>query len=220
MAEKKPAAYSTAEGRCQGRTSAHSGVVDILMGISSKSEPPSPELVAGRVQYGRATAATVKPFEDQKDDGDSLEEEEDNFSDFGRNRGGQRQSKRVAAAAATKRKAASQEEPAAAAARKPISPARQRLLAKRRQLYLFRMQEKRRVQNFREKAALALARNMLPPEKVQEMEEMAAANAQKQQQRRHQRTKTLETLVGLADAILEDKKKPASSSSGEQPHYS
>jgi len=228
MTEKKPTANSTTEERRESRSNDHGGVVDILMEISSKNDPPAPELVARsrRVRYCRSAAARIEQSEDNKDEegsssSNSSDDEEMEEQHAARAAGASmvpsssstrtRSQCQAAAARDKNQKTVKQQKTSKSSTKKPMTPARQRLMAKRRQVCLFRMQERRRVQNFREKAVMIMARNMLPADKLKEMEEKVAENALKRQKEqelhRHRRQATMETLASIAESILEQGKK-------------
>jgi len=167
--------------------SEHLGVADILIGISSKNDPPSPNNVAKSVRYYKSGATRIEQSEDNVDEGYESSSSGDlgagniaipTVASMPRTRRHQSSSERIAPSGSASRDATA----TSATTKKPISPARHVLMAKRRQIYLFRMQERRRVQSFREKAVMQMARNMLSPEQVKEMEEAIAEKKRRQQQ--------------------------------------
>lgn len=193
MNEKNQSKHSNDERAHEAPTSDRLGVADILIGIASKNDPPSPGNVGKRVRHYGSGSARIEQIEDNMDGGS-----ESSISGEGgggnivvravatatmprtRTSAQHRSGERIAAASVT----ASRDSTASAVAKKQISPAeRHALMAKRRQVALFRMQERRRVQSCREKAVMQMARNMLSPEQVKELEEAVAKKKRQQQEK-------------------------------------
>lgn len=93
--------------------------------------------------------------------------------------------------------------PAAAAAGRPRRQ-QQLLLRKRRALYLRRAQERRLVASFRRKACFSLVQNHFPQQLQALKNSMQSMQEQQQQGHRHKRTTTMDTLLGVATAMLEE----------------
>lgn len=198
--------------------------VDMLMELSNRpSEPPKPEqVVADRLPVAKIDVSKVRCH-----DSDDIKVEAV-LSGEGKERmlpilvrgaslvrDCQHKTKRVAdvtAAAAEKvQKVAKHRSGKCVTAKQPTSPGHRNLMAQRRQEYVFRLAERKRVENFRQKAAFSLARKMLPEDKIREMEDVAATifqNSEKRKrERRHKREATIETPVGVSGAIFDHSRK-------------
>jgi len=154
-------------------------------------EMNDPALSAKRVRYHRTGAARIDLMDD------SVNEVSSNSSTSNSSTNGG-----ASSMARTRRHSSSNDRIIAAptcAAKKPISPASHELMAKRRQMYLFRMQERRRVQCFRETAVLQMAKNMLSPEELKEMEKAVAEKKRKQQQEQYRRKNSVCVALVLDD---------------------